>query len=117
MQSVSGLVAPRAGRRHDARIRSGTLRTRQSFAGSFRSATGQYPEHFRFSSEAAAITVTVPLSVAPAGGLVSATVGAAVSFDTLKVTVLELSLPAASCASAVSTWLPLGTVDVIHACL
>ncbi len=61
------------------------------------------------SSDAVAHTVTVPLSVAPAPGLVNVTVGAAVSFDTVTLTILEPWLPAASRATAVSTCVPLDT--------
>ena len=67
-------------------------------------------------SEAVAVRVTVPDTVAPLAGAVKLTVGAVVSgLSTVTVTVVEVvMLPAASRATAVSLWVPLVTVVVFH---
>src|SRR6266545_4752739 len=57
-------------------------------------------------SEALALTVVVPLTVAPLLGVVIATVGAALSTVTVTA-LLVVVLPAASRATAVSVWEPL----------
>ena len=67
-------------------------------------------------SEAVAVRVTVPDTVAPAAGAVRLTVGAVVS-GLLTVTVTDVEvvlLPAASLATAVSVWVPLLAVAVFH---
>ena len=61
-------------------------------------------------SEAFAARVTEPDTVAPAAGLVSPTVGAVVSFDTVTVRCELAVLPAASRATAVTLCDPLGTL-------
>src|SRR5712691_3218386 len=68
------------------------------------------------SSVAAASTATVPARIAPGTGVVNATVGGSASLATVTLMTLELSLPAASWATAVNTWLPLETVLVVQDC-
>ena len=68
-------------------------------------------------SEALAVTVNVPETVAPAAGEVMPTVGGVVSgagpLDTVMVTGAEVrTLPAASRATAVKVYDPFGTVVV-----
>src|SRR5712691_7161144 len=59
-------------------------------------------------SEALAVTLIVPETVAPEAGEVMLTVGAVVSLNTVTVTGAEvLRLPAVSCAMAVMVWEPL----------
>src|SRR6185503_19906545 len=59
-------------------------------------------------SDALAVTVMVPLTVAPLAGAVMLTVGAVVSFETVTVTAAAVAvLPAASRATAVSVCVPL----------
>ena len=59
------------------------------------------------SSDAVALTVTVPLTVAPAVGLVSATVGAARSFRTVTLMLWAVWRPLASRATAAMMCAPL----------
>src|SRR5882724_8653203 len=67
-------------------------------------------------SAALAVTVMVPLTVAPVAGAVMLTVGGVVSFDTVTVTAAAVAvLPAASRATAVSVCVPLLAVVVFHA--
>ena len=71
-------------------------------------------------SDALAVTVVVPPTVAPDAGAVIATVGGVesggVEFSTVTVIVADVArLPAASRASAVSVWDPSATVVVFHA--
>src|SRR5439155_6252702 len=67
-------------------------------------------------SVALATRLTVPLTVAPLAGEVSATVGGVLSFDTVTVTAAEVvTLPAASRATAVSVCAPLLAVGVLQA--
>ena len=71
-------------------------------------------------SDALAVTVVVPPTVAPDAGAVIATVGGVesegVEFSTVTVIVADVvRLPAASRASAVSVWDPSATVVVFHA--
>ena len=67
-------------------------------------------------SLALAATVTVPVTLAPAAGAVSETDGGVRSFATVTVMPAEVvTLPARSRATAVSVWLPLGTVVVFQA--
>src|SRR5438105_15734011 len=66
------------------------------------------------SSVAAASTATVPVTVVPSTGVVSATAGASLSLATVTLTSLVLSFPAASPAIAVNTWLPLGVPPDFH---
>jgi hypothetical protein len=70
-------------------------------------------------SDAAADTVTMPLTVAPAAGEVTSTAGGVVSplaLPTVTETVADAAtLPAASRASARSVWVPLATAAVFQA--
>src|SRR6266851_1340670 len=67
-------------------------------------------------SEALALTVIVPETVAPEAGDVMLTVGAVVSFTTVTVTGVEVvRLPAVSCATAVMVCEPLVAVLVFQA--
>ena len=66
------------------------------------------------SSAAVAVRVTVPLTKVPGAGAVSATVGGSKSFDTMTLVLLVATLPAASRAIAVRTWVPLATEVVGH---
>ena len=66
-------------------------------------------------SAAVAVTVTVPLTVAPLAGDVRLTVGGVLSFDTVTVTAADVvTLPAASRATAVRLCDPLLAVVVVH---
>src|SRR5437899_58308 len=66
-------------------------------------------------SEALAVTLTVPETVAPPTGAVTETDGGVVSFETVTVTAAEVvTLPAASRATAVSVWLPLAAPSVFQ---
>ena len=67
-------------------------------------------------SEAVALKVTVPDTVAPSAGPIRLTVGAVISgLLTVTVTVeVVVVLPAASRARAANVWLPLLTVAVFH---
>src|SRR5204863_371698 len=66
-------------------------------------------------SEAVAVTVSVPLTVAPVAGAVTLTAGVVVSFDTVTVTAAEVVvLPAASRARAVSVCDPLLALAVVQ---
>jgi hypothetical protein len=67
------------------------------------------------SSDAVALMVTVPLTVVPLAGLLSATVGAVVSFNTATLIVLVDSCPAASRAVTLSVCAPFAIVSVGHA--
>src|SRR5205823_5701444 len=69
-------------------------------------------------SVAVAVTETVPLTTPPAAGAVTETAGGTVSLNTVTVTAAEVAvLPAASRATAVTTWLPLvtGAITVVGA--
>src|SRR5688572_21591500 len=67
------------------------------------------------SSDAVAASVTLPLTVAPGAGLVSATAGAVVSFDTVTTAALVVVVwPAASRATAVTPCAPLPAAVVFH---
>src|SRR4029077_19460636 len=63
-------------------------------------------------SEALAVRLIVPLTVAPFAGAAMLTVGGVVSFETVTVTAAVVVLPAASRATAVSTCEPLLAVVV-----
>jgi hypothetical protein len=66
-------------------------------------------------SDALAVTVVVPLAVAPFAGAVMLTVGGVGSFDTVTVTAAAIVvLPEASRATAVSVCEPLLAVVVFH---
>ena len=66
-------------------------------------------------SAAVAVTVIVPLTVAPLAGDVRLTVGGVLSFDTVTVTAADVvTLPAASRATAVRLCDPLVAVVVFH---
>ena len=66
-------------------------------------------------SDALAVTVVVPVTVAPFAGAVMLTVGGVVSFETVTVTAAAVVvLPAASRATAVSVCEPLPAVVVFH---
>src|SRR6267378_4924082 len=66
-------------------------------------------------SDALAVTVVVPLTVAPVAGAVMLTVGGVVSFETVTVTAAAVAvLPAASRATAVSVCEPLLAVVVFQ---
>src|SRR6202035_2667952 len=66
-------------------------------------------------SDALALTVTVPETVAPFAGAAMLIVGGVVSFETVTVTAVAVAvLPAASRATAVNVCEPLLTVVVFH---
>src|ERR1051326_2168290 len=66
-------------------------------------------------SDAVAVTVVVPVTVAPAAGAVTLTVGGIVSLNTVTVTAAVLVLPAASRATALSVCDALVVVVVFQA--
>src|SRR5207247_10592286 len=67
-------------------------------------------------SDAPAVTVRLPLTVAPGAGAVMLTVGAVVSLNTVTVTAAAVAVfAAASRATAVSVCAPLRAVVVFHA--
>jgi hypothetical protein len=63
---------------------------------------------------ALAVTVTVPLTVAPFAGAVSETTGGVVSLFTVMEALLVAVLPAASLATAVRVCDPLAAVFEFH---
>jgi hypothetical protein len=67
------------------------------------------------ASAASAVTFTVPDTVAPSAGAVSATVGAVTSLSTVTSTAVDVrELPAASRATAVSVCGPLPAAVVLQ---
>ena len=67
------------------------------------------------SSDAVAVIVVVPETVAPSAGALIFTVGAVVSLNTVTVTAADVAaLPAASRARAVSVCEPLAAVVMVH---